>query len=134
MLSRQKLHHQTPVIRALGNHGKMVREINYYRHPDTPDEVDQRITLHTFNARLDAEQSIDPRLVQLRQHDATVAANFRYFSSLSGQTLRVDSVDSGTTIALNDIEGRPLFSINPQGTTRCWQYEAATLPGRPLTI
>jgi len=60
--------------------------------------------------------------------------------------LRSQGVDNGSTVSLNDAAGRPFTSVSNIGTaddgtedrsqtvTRTWQYEDASLPGRPLSI
>ncbi|MCU6218090.1 RHS repeat protein, partial [Enterobacter bugandensis] len=60
--------------------------------------------------------------------------------------LRAQGVDNGTTVTLNDATGRPLIAVSnirtardgtediSQAVTRTWQYEDASLPGRPVSI
>jgi len=131
---------KTPSVTVLDNRGLTVRDIAYHRHPGSPDVTSQRITRHQYDARGFLAQSTDPRL-----HDAGLA-NFTYLSDLAGNTLRTQGVDNGTTVALNDAAGRPFMAVSnistaddgreerSQAVTRTWQYEDATLPGRPLSI
>ncbi|HHN8289384.1 TPA: RHS repeat protein, partial [Morganella morganii] len=76
------LHKKTPSVTVLSNRGQVVRDIVYHRHPDTPDNTDERITRHQFDSRGFLKESADPRL------QASGLANFRYITSLSGQVLR----------------------------------------------
>ncbi|EBB8133592.1 RHS repeat protein [Salmonella enterica] len=131
---------QTPSVTVLDNRGLTVRDIAYHRHPDTPDITSERITRHQYDARSFLTQSADPRL-----HDAGLA-NFTYLTDLAGNVLRSQGVDNGITVALNDAAGRAFIAVSnisttgdgpvdrSQAVTRTWQYEDASLPGRPLSI
>ncbi|MGJ0637309.1 RHS repeat-associated core domain-containing protein [Xenorhabdus bovienii] len=128
------LYSKTPTVMVLDNRGQTVRDIHYYRHPDTPQTTDKRITRHQFNALGQRIQSIDPRLFELQQTDATVKPNFAYFHALTGEVLRTDSVDAGSNVSLDDIANRPVLNVNATNVIRTWQYEDSTLPGRLLSI
>ncbi|MFE4109935.1 RHS repeat protein [Kosakonia sp. YIM B13611] len=131
---------KTPTATVLDNRGLTVREFSYHRHPDSPDTTRERITHHQYNVRGFLLQSADPRL-----HD-TGLANFSYLTGLTGNVLRVQGVDNGTSVALNDAAGRPFITVSNidtaddgtenrnQAVTRTWQYEDASLPGRPISI
>lgn len=131
---------KTPSVTVLDNRGLTVRDIAYHRHPDTPDTTGERITRHQYDARGFLARSTDPRL-----HDAGLA-NFSYLTDLAGNVLRSQGVDSGITVALNDAAGRPFMTVSnisaaaggtedrSQVVTRTWQYEDASLPGRPLSV
>ncbi|WP_460415046.1 RHS repeat-associated core domain-containing protein [Pseudomonas sp. microsymbiont 2] len=130
----------TPTVTVKDSHGRIVREIVYHRHPDTPQACDERITLHCYSARGALMQSVDPRL-----HESGLA-NFRYMTALAGARLQTQSVDAGTTLALSDTEGRALATVtrielDPMGRAshaeaviRAVEYEHVDLPGRPLAI
>ncbi|EPF0315288.1 RHS repeat-associated core domain-containing protein [Enterobacter chuandaensis] len=130
----------TPSVTVLDNRGLTVRDIAYHRHPNTPEVTSERITRHRYDARGFLVQSADPRL-----HDAGLA-NFSYRTDLAGSVLRSQGVDNGTTASLNDAAGRPFIAVSnintagdgtedkSQAVTRTWQYEDATLSGRPLSI
>lgn len=129
----------TPTVTVLDNRGLQVRELAYYRHPDNPATTQTRITRHQYDARSTLRQSADPRLF------TRGLANATYLTDLAGNVLRADSVDAGTTVSLNDAAGRPCVSVigltatdgeddASQAVTRTWQYEEASLPGRPLSI
>ncbi|CAI8763021.1 RHS repeat protein [Kosakonia quasisacchari] len=131
---------KTPTATVLDNRGLTVREFSYHRHPDSPDTTRERITHHQYNVRGFLLQSADPRL-----HD-TGLANFSYLTGLTGNVLRVQGADNGTSVALNDAAGRPFMTVSNidtaddgtenrnQSVTRTWQYEDASLPGRPISI
>ncbi|MDN2484987.1 RHS repeat protein [Kosakonia sacchari] len=131
---------KTPMVTVLDNRGLIVREVSYHRHPDSPDTTSERTTHHQYNARGFLLQSADPRLYD------TGLANFSYLTGLTGNVLRTQGVDNGTSVALNDAAGRSFMTISNidtaddgtenrnQAVTRTWQYEDASLPGRPISI
>lgn len=126
---------QTPMVTVRDNRDRPVREIAFHRHPDAPAVTDMRITYHRHDARGFLAQSTDPRL-----HEAGWV-NFTYLTSLAGEVLRTCSVDAGTSLALSDVAGRPCLTLHnisadqpDPPVTRTWQYEAASLPGRPLCV
>ncbi|ANY87539.1 MULTISPECIES: RHS repeat-associated core domain-containing protein [Pseudomonas] len=126
---------QTPMVTVRDNRNLAVREIAFHRHPDTPQVTDTRITYHRHDARGFLAQSTDPRLREAG------LANFTYLTSLSGEVLRTQSADAGTSLALSDVAGRPcltLHNLSPDKddppVTCTWQYEDASLPGRPLSV
>ncbi|WP_368889459.1 RHS repeat-associated core domain-containing protein [Morganella morganii] len=133
------LYKKTPSVTVLNNRGLAVRDIVYHRHPDTPEKTDERITRHQFDTRGFLQQSADPRL------QASGQRNFRYITSLSGQVLRTESADAGTSLALNDAAGRPVIGISQirtdngqddrsRAVTQTFQYEGTDSAGRPLSI
>ncbi len=131
---------KTPTVTILDNRGLAVRDIVYYHHPSLSDVTTERITRHWYDARGFLVHCADPRL-----HDAGLM-NFSYKTDLAGRVLHTVSVDAGTTVARSDAAGRPFMTISnirpaDDGTedkslavTRTWQYEDATLPGRPISI
>lgn len=128
------LYEKTPEVSVIDNRGQIVREIRYHRHPDTPEVTDEQIIRHRFNIYGQLSHSIDPRFFELMQSDASIQPNFVYYTALNGEVVRTDSVDSGTSVVLNDIAGRPMLSINALGVTQTYQYEADTQLGRLLSI
>ena len=128
------LYEKTPEVSVVDNRGQIVREIRYHRHPDTPKVTDERIIRHRFNVYGQLSHSIDPRFFNLMQSDSSIQPNFVYYTALSGEVVRTESEDSGTSVALNDIAGRPMFSINAMGVTQTYRYEADTQLGRLLSI
>lgn len=116
------------------NRGLGIREIAYHRHPDTPTQLDERITRHRFNAIGQLEHSIDPRLHERQLVDATTQPNNRFQTSLVGEILHIESVDAGNTLSLNDVQGRPCLSIGATGALHRWHYEDASLAGRLLHV
>ena len=130
----------TPAVTALDGRGLTVRDVEYYRHPDTPAATHARITRHRYDLRGFLTRSADPRL-----HNAG-RDNLTCLTGLTGGVLRGQGADNGTTVSLSDAAGRPFISVGPvcidddgradlkQAVTRSWQYERASLPGRPLSV
>jgi insecticidal toxin complex protein TccC len=130
----------TPDVRVLDNRGLTVRDIAYHRHPDAPDVTTEHITRLQFDARGFLSQCTDPRL-----HDAGLTS-FTYLTDLAGSVLRAQGADNGISASLNDAAGRPFIAVSnirtanngahdsSQAVTRTWQYEGASLPGRPLSM
>ncbi|CAH2935963.1 MAG: hypothetical protein CPSOU_6768 [uncultured Paraburkholderia sp.] len=115
----------TPTVVVRNNRALAVRTLTYNRESadDTPDE---RIERTTYDPAGWLQSRIDPRFF-----GATGSPNFVYVSSLSGQTLRTDSVDAGTQWALANVDGRPVWARHARGTVMTWTYDAL---GRPLTV
>ncbi|MFA0077741.1 RHS repeat-associated core domain-containing protein [Vibrio artabrorum] len=120
----------TPTITVQDNRGLIVREIQFNR-TRTGDELDTRITRHTYNTAGHLQSSLDPRFFkQLEEaptpeEKAKVPRNFRYITSLSGQQLRIDSIDAGSRVTLTDVTGAPMLELDERGTTRRFEYEDA---------
>lgn len=131
--SDSALHQGTPGVSVLDNRGHVIRELRYYRHPDTPQEIAERIAFHQFDRYGFISQSLDPRLAERRKMDSSVKPNLSYFTTLSGEVLRTDGVDAGTIFSLNDIAARPAISISATGVSHTWQYEGANRSGRVLS-
>ncbi|MDR0217366.1 MAG: RHS repeat protein [Enterobacteriaceae bacterium] len=135
------VHRNTPSVTVLNNRGQGVREIQYHRHPDSPETTDERITRHQYDPSGFLTQSIDPRLSALQQTNRAVKPNFTYRHSLSGAVLRTEGIDAGTSVTLNDIAGRTQLAVTgfndddrSSAVTHTWQYEDNSLPGRVLSL
>lgn len=148
LLSRALLHAGTPRVtvcagpagQASDRRRPVVRIIDFCRRPGAPDVTRTLVTRHRHDARGFLAHSADPRL-----HKAGLA-NFTYFTGLAGSVLRTQGADSGTTISLRDVAGRPVIRVSSisiaadgtddqsQAVTRTWRYEDAALPGRPLSV
>lgn len=117
----------TPTVQVLCSRGLTVREVKFNRTPyfDTgsrtgniPEQTDTLITRHTYDAAGYLASSRDPLL------EAPTKANFEYYNSLSGQPLRVDSVDAGLRVTLFDVLTAPLMHCDGQGQRQCLTYDA----------
>lgn len=131
---------KTPTVAVLDNRGLIVRNVAYHRSPDSPENTTERITYNSYNSLGFLIQSADPRL-----HEAGLS-NFTWLMDLSGNILRTQGVDNGTTVSLNDAAGRPFIEVSnistandgtddrSQALTRTWQYEDTSLTGRLLSV
>lgn len=131
---------RTPTVTVLDNRSLTVRNIAYYRHPESPDVTSERITRHRYDDRGFLTQSADPRL------QAAGLVNFTYVTDLTGRILRTLSTDAGTGVELIDAAGRPCMTVTgigvnksgkddkSQALARTYEYEGDTLPGRPLSV
>ncbi|MCC8456602.1 RHS repeat protein [Photorhabdus aegyptia] len=128
-----KLYHHTPTVSVHDNRGLAIRNISFHR-TTAEANTDTRITRHQYNVGGYLNQSIDPRLYDAKQTSNTIQPNFIWQHNLTGNILRTESVDAGRTITLNDIEGRPVLTINATGVRQNHRYEDNTLPGRLLAI
>ncbi|WP_331458117.1 MULTISPECIES: RHS repeat-associated core domain-containing protein, partial [unclassified Burkholderia] len=72
-----------------------------------------------------ASSRIDARLLS-----ADETPNFAYVTSVAGGALCTVSVDAGTSWALADVDGRPVWACDARGTVSTWTYDTL---GRPLT-
>ncbi|WP_063657073.1 hypothetical protein [Candidatus Arsenophonus triatominarum] len=123
-----------PTILVQDNRGLAIRQIQYNRHPDTPEDTETLITRYQNNELGFLARSIDPCLYQQQQTDNTVKPNFSYITSLSGEVLSVESVDAGMTVTMKDIAQRPHFAVNATSYSCHWQYEDNDSLGRLLSI
>ena len=121
-MSNQQLHTRTPTVVVLDNRGSTIREINYCRHPDAINKTDERITRHQYHARGYLQQSIDARLHEIQQSDATIQPNIQQTISLGGALSLSQGVDNGNSFNLNDIEGTISQQINAKGTVTTYKY------------
>ncbi|HCR3444156.1 TPA: RHS repeat protein [Morganella morganii] len=131
---------KTPTVTVFDNYGLTILDVSYHRHPESPDITTERITRHQYDTRGFLTKSADPRLAEAG------LANFTYRTDLRGGVLRTQGADNGITVSLNDVAGRPFITVSNIGTTdngtddrsqavtRTWQYEDASLAGRPLSI
>ncbi|WP_283258178.1 RHS repeat protein [Photorhabdus luminescens] len=119
---------KTPSISVLDNRKLNVRTLEYLR-TQAGENSDELITLYEFNIQGFQVKSTDPR-----KNKNQSGPNFIRIFNLAGQALREESVDAGRTITLNDIEGRPVLTINATGVRQNHRYEDNTLPGRLLAV
>ncbi|AOK29745.1 MULTISPECIES: cytotoxic necrotizing factor Rho-activating domain-containing protein [Burkholderia] len=113
----------TPTLAVLSNRGTTVRTLTYNRAA-VDDNLDERIERTEYSALGFASSRIDARLFS-----AGAMPNFAYTTSLTGGALRTASVDAGTSWALVDVDGRPVWARDARGTVTTWTYDAL---GRPL--
>ncbi|ODS24075.1 hypothetical protein AB835_05480 [Candidatus Endobugula sertula] len=115
----------TPTIIVNDNRGLSIRTVAFNRQ-STSEALDTRITRTTYNALGQLSSSADPRLFT---NDKT---NLSQINSLTGQPLRMDSVDAGWRLMLPDIEGSPHKEWQQRGTVRRYDYDTSS--HRPTAI
>ncbi|MGV7960070.1 RHS repeat protein [Photorhabdus tasmaniensis] len=123
------LYQCTPTVSVYDNRGLTIRDIGFHRTV-AGGNTDTRISRHQYDVHGRLIQSIDPRLYDVN----SAKPNFTWKYDLTGNALRTESVDAGHTVTLNDIEGRQVLLVTATGVTQIRQYEAATLPGRLLSV
>ncbi|AOJ73507.1 hypothetical protein WS78_32205 (plasmid) [Burkholderia savannae] len=96
-----------------------------YNRAAVDEDLDERIERTEYNRLGFASSRIDARLLS-----ADETPNFAYVTSVAGGALCTVSVDAGTSWALADIDGRPVWTHDARGTTATWTYDVL---GRPLT-
>lgn len=123
------INRNTPSVSVLDNRRLNIRTLEYLR--TQADETNSRelLTRHEFNTQGFQVKSTDPR-----RYKNQSGSNFTRTFNLAGNTLREENIDAGRTITLNDIEGRPVLTINATGIRQTHHYESNTLPGRLLAV
>ncbi len=129
----KKVCRNTPAVQVLCSRGLTVREVQFNRtprlntaspcfDPNSPrwdiSKQAAHITKHIYDAAGYLASSLDPRL------EASPKANFEYCNSLSGQPLRVDSVDAGLRVTLFDALNAPLMHCDGQDQRQSLTYDA----------
>ena len=93
------LHHYTPSLTAIDPRGLNVRRVNYHRL-SVNEPPQSRIHQSRYDTRGSLVQQWDPRLLAREAITPEAQPNLRYLSSLSGQIVKTDSVDSGWHVTL----------------------------------
>lgn len=118
---------RTPTLAASDPRGLRVRTVGYWRGDDIgPAQTRIDRTLHDAAGR--AVEQWDPRLWALQTTEALTPANLSTVYSLVGQTLRSDSVDAGTQLALYGLGAQRLFDWDNRETRREVQYDPLLRP------
>jgi insecticidal toxin complex protein TccC len=95
-----------------------VRQLQYYRATVGADAA-ELISTAEHSALGFGANITDARLLRTQQRP-----NFLCETSLSGNALRVDSVDAGVCLALFDVEGREAWSQDGRGIQHRQEYDA----------
>ncbi|MBS9428218.1 RHS repeat domain-containing protein [Photorhabdus akhurstii] len=123
------INRNTPSVSVRDNRGLNIRTLEYLRTQANETNSNELITRYEFNIQGFQVKSTDPR-----RYKNQSGSNFTRTFSLAGNTLREESIDAGRTVTLNDIEGRPVLTINATGVRQTHHYEGNTLPGRLLAV
>lgn len=117
----------TPVIAICDNLGITIRTLNWNR--EDKDSPRRLLVNHT---RLDtasrATVQRDPRRFAAWQQDDTALPNLYCMASLTGQTLKRASTDSGWQVTRFDAASRPVWSIDGRDAVHAQVYDTL---GRP---
>ncbi|MFM0336015.1 RHS repeat domain-containing protein [Paraburkholderia fungorum] len=120
----------TPLINVTDNRGNSVRTLQYNR--TASGEAVEELISRAFISDSNRQSSLwDARLFELWQGDSTQAPNTLSQLSLSGQSLRSDSIDAGWSVMLYDAEGRLSWAQDSRGTVAHTDFDTL---GRPVSI
>lgn len=112
-----QLYTSTPSVTIMDARGLAVRQLEFYRK-QTGERAQQRITYQEWNIRGALTKVTDPRLATTIHQPGEVKDY-----DLLGNIVRTQSTDSGTTLKLMDVEGRPLLVIDAAGNKRTFAYD-----------
>ncbi|QHI98115.1 hypothetical protein GT347_09000 [Xylophilus rhododendri] len=129
-MTQPALFQDTPTVTVRDNRGLTVRTVEYNR-VRVEDARQACITRAIFNRRGQLVETLDPRLCARREQCETVTPNLAYGLSLSGQAIRVESVDAGTQVVLADIRQAPLLGVDARMARTRTEYDAW---GRPAAV
>ncbi|PED40223.1 toxin, partial [Bacillus cereus] len=129
-MNTTSIYNGTPTISVIDNRGISIRILEYNRVTDG-EPVDEYITRNTHTPLGNMASSMDPRLFSRYQSDKSTLSNIRYSGSLRGEVLRTENVDVGRKIGFFDIEERPIWSIDANGTQMTVEYDVI---GRPTAV
>lgn len=116
------LHQYTPSLTALDPRGLSVRTVNYHRLTvQQPPEA--RIHQSMYGATGFLTRQWDPRLQALRVSNSDAQPNLRHLTSLSGHSVRSDSVDSGWRVTLFGTARQSLNTWDGRGSHQRFEYD-----------
>jgi len=119
---------KTPSITVMDNRALTIRQIEYCRHPDTPELTDERVTYHRVDSRGFLVGMADLRLYKKGR------LNFCFVPDLAGLALLTTGVDNGYSLIINDIEGRLLLSMDANDVQHIYKYEGTQTLGRLIRV
>ncbi|WP_273838861.1 RHS repeat-associated core domain-containing protein [Providencia rettgeri] len=119
---------KTPSITVMDNRDLNIRQIEYCRHPDTPELTDERVTYQQVDSHGFLVSMTDPRLYKKGLF------NFYFVSDLAGLALLTTGVDNGYSLIINDIEGHILLSIDANDVQHTYEYEGVQSLGRLIRV
>ncbi|EJW20245.1 toxin [Paenibacillus alvei] len=129
-MKRTSIYSGTPTISVVDNRNLEIRILQYNRIA-AEDLSDEYILRNTYTASGYLDSSMDPRLFAQYQEDSGTPPNLRTAASLRGEALRTESADAGRKAELFDIEGRPVWLIDANGTQTTLEYDVL---GRPAAV
>lgn len=121
------IHRHTPTLAAMDPRGLVLRSVAYHRaSADTPPQA--RIRRHTYGATGLLETQWDPRLYALRVSEPATRPNQRTHYSLTGKTLRTQSVDAGARVLLRAVAGQVVARWDSRGAEQRYEFDALLRP------
>ena len=112
-----QLYASTPSVTILDARALSVRQIEFYRK-QVGVSAEPRLTYQDWNIRGALTAVTDHRLATTVNQPGEVKDY-----DLVGNVIRTQSTDSGTTLKLMDVEGRPLLVIDAAGNKRTFTYD-----------
>ncbi|MCW1243700.1 RHS repeat protein [Pseudomonas sp. SAICEU22] len=109
--------HRTPTLTAVDSRNLPVRLVGYCRSREG-GLAQRRVNRSLFDVAGHTVKQWDPRLWALQESDESTPANVSAMYSLSGTTLRADSVDAGQQIGLPGLADEVLLGWDSRGTQR----------------
>lgn len=128
------LHAGTPSVTVKDNRGLNIKTLQYHRHPQMPDSTDERMSVLHYSPAGFPSRMFSPRQFDLWRVDPSIKPERSVISALSGSAIKTDGADDGATVALSDVAGRPVMSVDARGIRRRYTYEANEGEGRLLTL
>lgn len=120
-------HGKTPTLSVSDPRGLQIRTVGYWRAEDLcPAQARINRTMRDAAGRV--VEQWDPRLWALQTTEPLTPANLRTLYSLIGQTLRSDSVDAGTQLALYGLGAETLYDWDSRETWREVQHDPLLRP------
>ncbi|WP_374017571.1 RHS repeat-associated core domain-containing protein [Paenibacillus thiaminolyticus] len=129
-MNTKSIYSGTPTISVIDNRNLEIRTLQYNRIA-AENLADEYILRNTYTLLGSLESSMDPRLFAQYQEDSGIPPNLRTIASLRGEALRTESVDAGRKAEHFDIEGRPVWLIDANGTQTTLEYD---ILGRPTAV
>jgi len=128
------LHAGTPDVTSVGSAGSPVITLRFLRHPDENACLPARflVTRTVTNVPTRTLYFYGPR--PLRNADGRLQPDAANVTALSGQAVRLYTVDGDVTLTLTDAAGRPLWVRSAQATVKGFTYESFRDGGRLLAV
>ncbi|KAB0561418.1 RHS repeat protein, partial [Pseudomonas palleroniana] len=119
--------YRTPTLIAVDSRSRPVRSVEYCRSLEN-GPAQRRINRSLFDLAGRAVKQWDPRLWAMQDRDELAPSNLSAIYSLSGVTLRTDSVDAGRQTDLPGLAEEGLLGWDSRGTLRDVLYDESLRP------
>ncbi len=126
------LHEDTPDTSVISSSGLSLLSLRFLRHPGTPDGTARLLaTRNVTDVASRTHYQYGAR--QLRDARGALLPDATTVTALSGVVIKRYTADGDASHTCHDVAGRPLWSLNAQGTVNRFTYEPRETAGRPLT-